>query len=338
MFELGSLPRSWCRDVVVSTVGAVLAVALAGCPATVGNRCDMAEATRVAYASDGSPAYIGQALLITSCGGSSYCHTQTPMVPRFGAPADLVFDPLLVEGGDTTAAERRLLRALGTIHRHRDAIYASVVSGTMPPRGRPPVPDLREASAAYRTYAGASDTTGTPLPAIQTPEGAEMLRNWLACGSPMVERTEPADPIPCTSNSQCVVTGACDLDLGECRPIGAVVPRRATALTPTWSSIHTNVVRPSCATTGCHVGASSFNMLDLSSREEAYVALTTRNASAVCGMRPYLTPGSGEPMMSVLLDKLQPTPTCGGRMPPSGLSAEVVAVIRQWVENGAMND
>jgi hypothetical protein len=53
-----------------------------GCPATVGDECttdDLARARRVAYTGDGQPAYEGQALLISSCGGASYCHTQTPI-------------------------------------------------------------------------------------------------------------------------------------------------------------------------------------------------------------------------------------------------------------------
>ncbi len=321
--------------------GLLSTVFLGGCPATVGDSCDLARARRVAYSSDGLPAYEGQALLITSCGGSSYCHTQSPtspMVSRFGAPADLVFDPLIIDGAaDEAEAQARLLRAVSVTHRHRDEVYASVVSGVMPPRGRTPVPDLREAAAAYRTYAGAADAEGTPLPGVQTTEGEEILRNWLACGSPVVERTtEPSTVLPCTANADCDVTRACDLDLGECRPVGDIVARRATELTPTWSSIHANVIRPSCATVGCHIGASAFNMLDLSNRDDAYMALTTRDASAGCGMRSYVT--GGDPAMSVLIDKLQVMPSCGGRMPPSGLSADTVAVITEWVMNGAMDD
>ena len=325
----------------IVTGGLLGASLLSGCPATVGDTCDLAVARRVAYSADGQPAYEGQALLITSCGGSSYCHTQSPtssMVPRYGAPADLVFDPLTIDGAaDEAEAQARLLRAVSVTHRHRDAVYASVVSGVMPPRGRPPVPDLREAAAAYRTYAGASDAEGTALPGIQTTEGEEILRNWLACGSPVVERTtEPATVLPCTSNADCEVTRACDTDLGECRPVGDIVARRETELVPTWSSIHANVIRPSCATVGCHIGASAYNMLDLSDREDAYVALTTRQATMDCGSRDYVS--GGDPAMSVLIDKLQVMPSCGSRMPPSGLSADTVAVITEWVMLGAMND
>ncbi len=334
------LGRSLALSGATLSAAAATATLLAGCPATVGEQCDDAEALEIAYAADGTPAYTGQALLIASCGGSSYCHTQTPMVPRFGAPADLVFDPLLVEGApDEEEAQLRLLRAAATTHRYRDAVYASVVSGTMPPRGRPPVPDLREAAAAFRTYGPLDPPTGSPLPAINSAEGAEMLRNWLACRGPVIERTLPSsDPVTCVSDADCELTRTCDPGTGECRPVGDTVPRRATDLEPTWSSIHANVIRTSCATSGCHIGASSFNMLDLSDREDAYVALTTRDGSAGCGMRSYVTPGDADPMMSLFIDKLQVMPSCGGRMPPSGLSADVVAVIEEWVMNGAMND
>jgi len=334
------LGRSLALPGATLPAAAAAVTLLAGCPATVGDQCDEAEATQIAYASDGTPAYTGQALLIASCGGSSYCHTQTPMVPRFGAPADLVFDPLLVEGAtDEEEAQRRLLRAASTTHRYRDAVYASVVSGTMPPRGRPPVPDLREAAAAFRTYTGPTDMRGTELPAINSASGAEMLRDWLACRAPVSGRTVAAtDPAPSAPTPASEPTPAAHPDTGPCAPVGDTVPRRATELEPTWSSIHVNVIRPSCATAGCHIGASSFNMLDLSDREDAYMALTTRDSTAGCGMRSYVTPGDADPMMSLFIDKLQPTPTCGGRMPPSGLSADVVAVIEEWVMNGAMND
>jgi hypothetical protein len=327
----------WARAAALVALGS--STSLAGCPATVGDACDLDEAREVVYAADGTPAYAGQALLVTSCGGGSYCHTQTPMAPRYGAPGDLVFDVLLVDGAvDEDDALRRLFRAQNAAYRHRDGVYASVVSGTMPPVGRPPVPDLREAASAFRRYTGPMDTTGTPLPLVQSEEGREILRNWLACGAPVVERTTEADLPTCERDADCAVTGVCLMDTGECRPVGDVVEVRPTALEPTWTSIFVNVIRPSCASVGCHVGASAFNMLDLSDREMAYEALTTRDASTFCSERPYVTPGSSDPTMSVLLDKLQPTPTCGGRMPPSGLSADVAMVIEEWVMLGAMND
>lgn len=311
--------------------------ALSGCPAQVGDECDLDAAREVVYAADGTPAYAGQALLLSSCGASSYCHTQTEGAQRFGAPADLVFDLLLTDGApDAEAAQRRLRRAQTSAYRHRDLVFNSVVSGAMPPAGRTPVPDLREASDAWRRYASAMDTTGTPLPHAQSAEGEEILRNWLACGSPVVEATVEGDLPPCESNADCAITNVCDTDLGTCQPVGDIVAPRPTALEPTWTSIFSNVIRPTCATVGCHQGASAFNMLDLSDRTMAYTALTTRDASAGCGMAPYVT--AGDPTMSVLIDKLQPVPSCGGRMPPSGLNTETVAVITEWVMRGAMND
>ncbi len=316
---------------------------LAGCPARVGGVCseaDLDEARLVAYAADGMPAYEGQALLIASCGGASYCHTQTPDAPRFGAPGDLVFDVLPIDGAsDEVSAQRALLRATRSAYRHRDGIYASVVTETMPPAGRPPVPDLRAAAAAFVR------ADGMPLPEIQSELGREILRNWLACGAPVVERTTaPSAAETCNDDADCPITGLCDpLAMGaasrECRPVGDIVAARPIALEPTWTSIFANVIRPSCATVGCHAGATSANMLDLSNAADAYAALTTRDSSATCGSAPYVT--AGDPSGSALIDKLRPTQTlCAGssRMPPSGLSAATVAVIEEWVMRGAMND
>jgi len=314
---------------------------LAGCPANVGSNCDLGRARQVAYAADGMPAYEGQALLIASCGGASYCHTQTPGAPRFGAPGDLVFDVLPIDGAtDDEQAQRRLLRATRSAYRHRDGIYASVLTATMPPVGRPPVPDLRAAATAFVRARDGSD-----LPTVQSDEGREILRNWLACGTPVVERTSPPSTAPtCDDNGDCPITGVCEeVATGamsrECPPVGDLVGPRPTSPEPTWPPNFGNVIRPSCAIVGCHVGASAANMLDLSNAEDAYIALTTRDSSATCGTAPYVMPG--DPSASAFVDKLQPTLTlCAGssRMPPSGLSADTVAVIEEWVMRGAMND
>jgi len=337
---LGSMHRS--RSALWASLGALLgSTVLTACPARVGVDCNLDEARQVAYAADGTPAYEGQALLIASCGGASYCHTQTPGAPRFGAPGDLVFDVLPIDGAaDEEQAQRALLRATRSAYRHRDGVYASVVTGTMPPVGRPPVPDLRAAATAFVRADGMS-----PLPTVQSEQGREILRNWLACGTPVVERTtQPSVAELCNANEDCPVTRECDplvppATARECRPVGDIVERRATALEPTWTSIFVNVIRPSCATVGCHVGATSANMLDLSNAEDAYIALTTRDSSATCGSEPYVMPG--DPSASAFVDKLQPTlALCAGssRMPPSGLSADTVAVIEEWVMRGAMND
>jgi hypothetical protein len=313
--------------------GALLG-ALGGCPATVGRDCDaedLALAREVVYAPDGSPAYAGQALVVASCGGTAFCHTQTAGAQRFGAPADLVFDPLVVDGVDEAAEQRRLREAVLSLYRHRDDVYTSVVNGTMPPSGGP-APDLREAATSYRRYASATDAVGTPLPAVQTAEGREILRNWLACGAPVVERAEPS-PIaaPCGSDEDCPLSNRCEVERGECAPIGDVVGcRLGEGLTPTWSSIHEHVVGPACALAGCHGAGSS--VLDLSDEAAAYATLTSGEPIA-CDMDGYVVPGDAPG--SYLAQKLLGTAPCGDRMPPAGLCAPVRDVILAWIDAGA---
>jgi hypothetical protein len=88
----------------------------------------------------------------------------------------------------------RLREDLATARRFRHEILREVQRGEMPPgeAGRAVV----EASPRYRD-----------LPALDEPAGREILRNWLACDLPIVERT------------------ADDRPPGE-EPIGAIVPPR----------------------------------------------------------------------------------------------------------------
>lgn len=323
-----------------ASVAVGCSILTAGCPATVGSACDESAAYDVAYNSEGEPAYVGQAIMIASCGGSSYCHTQTDGVPRFGAPADLVFDPVLTDSGDSEdgeATQRRLLHAWRETLSHRDAVYASVVTSTMPPAGRGTVPDLRQAAAAYRTYSGASDTEGTPLPGVLTTEGRELLRNWLACGAPVVGRSRAEAPeVACTTNADCPVSGVC-LSTGVCDPVGDFVERRSTGtLEPTWDSLFTNVFQPTCAVSGCHAGASAFNGLDFSDSATAYTLVTTGTATSGCGGASYVI--AGDSASSYLLDKMSSSPSCGATMPPTGaLSSTTLDVIAAWIDAGAAN-
>ena len=49
--------------------------------------------------------------------------------------------------------------------------------------------------AAAPSYSRLDSVTGetTPLPGLDTEEGREILRNWLSCRVPVVERTEPME-------------------------------------------------------------------------------------------------------------------------------------------------
>lgn len=65
--------------------------------------------------------------------------------------------------------------------------------------------------------------SGESLPNVQTPEAQEILRNWLACGAPIVEATTAA-PMACLADVDCPVTGICDSATSTCVEVGDVVP------------------------------------------------------------------------------------------------------------------
>jgi hypothetical protein len=96
------------------------------------------------------------------------------------------------------------------------------------------------------------------------------------------------------------------------RPVGE---GGAGELAPQFDSIQANVFTPVC--TACHSGAAA--PLGLRLEEGASFALL------------------GNPDSSYLIQKLEGTAAVGGRMPLGGspLPAETIAVIRQWIAEGA---
>ncbi len=104
---------------------------------------------------------------------------------------------------------------------------------------------------------------------------------------------------------------------------------------PTLASIDEVVLRPTCATTSCHVGptpaeglAFEGSVVDLASR--------LRQPSAQSASRmPLVT--AGQPGASYLYLKVfLATPPSGDRMPPDApLSACQLTAIRRWIEAGA---
>jgi hypothetical protein len=323
-------------------VSLLLSAVLCGCPAGVGTTCteeDYVAATTPVYAPDGTPSYPGQSLLLTSCGGGSFCHSEGATM-RYGAPHDLNFDAILADSpgfSDLATGSARLLRIQGTIHRERNEIYETVVDGSMPPG---PAGQAVQRDR-YRTYLDDSDPVGTELPSLGTPEGREILRRWLACGSPVVDTEYATTPPSCEADVDCPVTHNCDEALHECASVGAFIPHRVGHVTPTWSYIYPAIVRPTCASnSACHNGGTlSAGGLDMATSEGARMALVgIESVLPGCGTRVV----AGDPDMSFLISKLEGTmpDTCGSQMPISTvtLSAEQIDLFRTWIMNGALND
>ena len=306
---------------------ALLAVSLASlaaaCDPDVG-ACDPAAATAVVYDPNGLPAFEGQALVIQSCGGGAFCHSAGIDPPdRHGAPQGFALDVSLASASPDVNedAVRRLGRAQVDTLNHASSVLGQVRSGSMPPRGVDAVPIGRP--EFQRIPPGAR--SGTSLPGIRTGEGQEILRNWLACGVPVVERT----------------TERMD---GNDNTIGATVPSiETTPVEPVWPEIYARILEPGCAFSMCHDDETTAGALDLSAQETAYAALLSPAGGRLCeGAADRVVPG--DPRASLLVHKLEGRapdgPICGTRMPTLGnaLSQGRIASIRQWIEDGARRE
>lgn len=309
----------------------LLALGLASaCSPSVGDTCDE-DAARTPYyrTGDGAPAYPGQALLLENC---ATCHNDPG---GFGAPMGLEMDAAIVTaGGDEGIQQaRRLLARQATIHQHREIVYGQVVNGAMPPRGFVP-----EASI----YA---DAAGEALPGIRTAAAQEMLRNWLACGSPVVERTAPL-AMACSAHADCVVTAFCDPTTSQCVGVGDVVPPQGSVDCSVpeseWQWIYPCVIATHCAGAACHIGGAQGG-LALESAASAYAALVDQGPGPMtlsCAGGPdYVIPTM--PDASLLVHKLEGVdaagdPVCGTPMPIGPRRpAEEIDAIREWIEMGA---
>lgn len=299
---------------------APLALATVACePSEEVGRCtDSDQAELVVYDSAGFPAYAGQALMQQSCGNGSFCHSSGIAGDnRVGVPHGLDFD--MVGSRDEDAIDEdaleRLARGREMSFEWRDEIFGSVRTGFMPPgpAGFSVVMDL-----GYRFG------DGTALPSIESAEGQEILRNWLACGPPVVGSVIPFPE--------------------EVDEVGDVVERGSAMVPePNFTSIYEIVIAPHCANNSCHgpgpVSQIMESQLDLSDRDTAYMELVGVEAegSLCAGMGTLVVAGS--PETSLLIEKMtERTPSCGAPMPLVLLPADIVEPIRAWIMMGAMDD
>jgi hypothetical protein len=102
-------------------------------------------------------------------------------------------------------------------------------------------------------------------------------------------------------------------------------------LQPTFQSIQDRVFTPVC--TGCHAGAAA--PLGLRLDEGSSYALLVNASSVEVPSLQRVQPGN--PDSSYLIQKLEGTAAVGSRMPLNAppLPASTIAVIRQWITNGA---
>ena len=253
--------------------------------------CDQAAAEELVYGRAGLVAVKGQALLHDSCGNAVFCHSSSARgEARHGAPAGMSFDML----PEATAWPR--------VVELREEIWDAVESGSMPP-GRAGYDTLGDGDWAFEV--GRTEQAQR-LPTVATEAGKAVLRNWLACGAPVVAQSQVPAWAQATTDG-----GAGFTDFGD---------------------IYDQVIKPSCALAGCH-NASAQGKLSMATECDAYEHLL----DPCDGGEARVTPGDPD---SLLVDKLESDePQCGDlRMPPPPfppLSAEVVEQVRAWLSAGA---
>jgi hypothetical protein len=310
--------------------------------------CDDGAAHSVVFDAAGRSMYAGQALVYESCAaGGNFCHSSSAR-NRYGVPAGLDFD-IAPTGSTGTGYDRsgsaRLARAYNMVDRQSRGIWSTIATGAMPP-------GVVGDTLSVHTFGWVVDpddaARDVALPTLDSPAGREIVRNWLACGAPIVEAWESFMPPPCDENADCP-TGICAADM--CSYIGdsdPAVHRITRPLEPNFRSIYLQVIQPSCTTPGCHApdplnGGVVSAGLDLSTIEVAHAALVDQPASedmdlgAACGGAGRIRVDPGNPDGSLLIDKLsQEMPSCGDQMPfGQALDASQIAVIREWIMMGA---
>ncbi len=343
---------------------------------TPGGEIEGPAAFDLAYNSlTGEPMYEGQALVQASCGNGQFCHTPNATGgDRLGTPRGLDFDVALActdATTDPTCADlqpcegtevetpycerlRRLSANRGTIAAWAEEMHFQISEGTMPPgeaggRVQDDTPFVRE--------------DNTELPRLDTPDGKNIVRNWLACGAPVVARTELAP--------------SADLELTECDSIEGEIcfysGPQAPLPDPTWSSIYWSVMFSTCVI--CHGPANSnvdsnpdnpfedgripggaspagLAVLDLTGSDttdtsnwpfESHSALVNVSASpdGLCfGQGINVIPNDAEG--SLMIQKMRAVQTCGGEMPLGGggqtIPTPVIDVIADWIDAGAPNN
>ncbi len=110
----------------------------------------------------------------------------------------------------------------------------------------------------------------------------------------------------------------------------------STVFGPNFSEIQDSVFTITCATSGCHSGASAPQglRLDAANSFGLLVNVASMEVPALLRVEP------GNPDDSYLIQKLEGTAAVGGRMPLGGtpLEQSAIDVIRQWISDGAIDD
>jgi hypothetical protein len=276
------------------------------------------------------------------------------------------FDVSLVCNGDLAGCQtnppyddrvQRLSGEQDNIRYWAEGMIQEMRAGAMPPgeagrRVRNPAKWVR----ADERYVQSNDTT---LPSIESSEGREIVRNWLACDAPAIGRTEPA---PTQGDQLQDCTGA-DED------VICVYSGPAADIDPTWRDIYWNVMFTQCVS--CHgpandntdsnpenplggeipggANAAALAVLNLTGPDttdttnwpdDSYAAVVDVSASTAgaCAGLGFVVEASNADD-SIMIEKMRGVQTCGDQMPLTGLLPQpLVDIVAQWADLGAPLD
>jgi hypothetical protein len=282
--------------------------------------CDQEAATALVYGPRFVVATAGQALAHDSCGSGAFCHSSAAQGDaRLGVPKSLDFDMFPSPDGWRTLVE------------HRDEAWASIESGSMPPRGE----GTKVVGSFGWSFDPERDGDSRVLPSIYTAQGKEIVRNWLACDAPIVEKTYQPPPAGTGGDSGAGGAGAGgDEDGGAAgEPGDAGMDAEPMPEPPDWAPIFEEIITPSCAIAPCHdaVSFQAAGQLRLTDPCDARDALLGMGRCGKVRVEP------GDPDASFLMELLtEEDPSCAQRMPVFGplLDGEIMQ-IEAWIAAGA---
>jgi hypothetical protein len=289
---------------------ALVAATLAGCSEDLGT-CQMDAATQVVYASDGTPYYAGQGLVQYGC-ASGVCHSvYAEHDSRRGAPFELNFDLGPLSSSSSQSNVSALRNGLAKVHDSAGEMWGEISAGTMPPGKAGERPDQ-----AWKT----ADGKEAGLPGLSTDTGKATVRNWLACGAPVVSG----------------VTGA----VADATSLGKLVdPAKGNASgVKSFDDIYASIFQ-SCGAT-CHNPSVIKVGLDFTSKAMTLATLVDKSPhsgdGAMCSTQPTKLLVAGNCKDSLVYQKLTATPPCGDRMPVGQpLPDSTIQALCDWIDAGA---
>jgi hypothetical protein len=202
------------------------------------------------------------------------------------------------------------------LYDRRNMIWELVKDFRMPPPAKE-FSVFRTLSQILSVSNDAPCEKGKAYKSLLSGESQEVLRNWLACGAPIVESNGEVVTKAQTAGQAGWQYPACEAPSGEC---GA-------------ASLETLLAGPlaSCAT--CH---PSVIAPDFTSAAKV-VQTVVESDDEVCNGKPYVT--KGDPEQSYLYDLIaKDEPGCGRDRMPQGmppLSEPEIAQVAAWITAGA---